>query len=107
MVLFQPAHMGLILFAAIGYASATIGMKMGSVTMTGLAIAIMAFGLVGAVVCEIAILRSADLGRIYIAIIGIESLIVMLYAWYIGEALSLRQLGGASLVLGGLMLVGT
>jgi len=105
--LFQPANIMLILIAAIGYSTATIGMKMGSSALTALAILVILIGFAGAVFGEIALLRVADLGPVYIAIIGIESLIVMLYAWYIGEAMSLRQISGATLVIFGLMLVNT
>ena len=59
----------------------------------------------GTFIGEMTALRSANLGPIYIAIIGIVSLIVMLYAWFIGEPLSPRQIGGAGMVVVGLMLV--
>jgi small multidrug resistance pump len=103
--LLQPANIALILTAALGYSAATIGMKMGSSALTGLAILVMTLGFVAAIFGELTVLRSANLGPIYIAIIGVESLIVMLYAWYIGEAMSLRQISGASLVIFGLVLV--
>lgn len=103
--LFHPSNLLLILIAALGYSAATIGMKMGSSALTGAAILVMAVGLGAAIWGEIAVLRGANLGPIYIAIIGVETLIVMTYAWYIGEALTLRQLGGGAMVLAGLMLV--
>ena len=105
--LLQPANIMLILIAGIGYSTATIGMKMGSSALTALAILVMAIGFSGAIFGDIALLRVTDLGPVYIAIIGIESLIVMLYAWYIGEVMSLRQISGASMVIFGLMLVNT
>lgn len=97
--------MGLIFMAALGYSLATIGMKMGATTLSGAAIVVIALGLGAAIFGEMTALRSANLGPIYIAIIGIESLIVMLYAWFIGEPLSPRQIGGAGMVVVGLMLV--
>lgn len=103
--LLHPANLILIVLAALGYSVATIGMKMGSTTLTGGAMLVIGLGLAVAIFGEISALRSVNLGPIYIAIIGVESLIVMLYAWYIGEAMSLRQLGGASLVVTGLLLV--
>lgn len=103
--LLQPANIALILVAAIGYSTATIGMKMGSSALTGIAILIMLIGLGAAIFGEIAVLRGGNLGPIYIAIIGVESLIIMTYAWYIGEAMTLRQIGGAAMVVLGLMLV--
>ncbi|WP_231575895.1 5-aminolevulinate synthase [Pseudorhodobacter ferrugineus] len=80
-------------------------MKMGSSALTGLAVLGMAIGLAAAVFGEMPVLRGTNLGPVYIAIIGVESLIVMLYAWYIGEAMTLRQIGGAGLVVVGLMMV--
>lgn len=103
--LLQPANIILILVAAIGYSAATIGMKMGSSALTGLAVLVMAIGLAAAIFGEMAVLRGTNLGPVYIAIIGVESLIVMIYAWYIGEAMTLRQISGAGLVVFGLMLV--
>lgn len=105
MSVFQPAILALILLAALGYSGATIGMKMGSSAVTVLAIVVMAAGFVLAAVSEVIILRSADLGIVYISIIGVETLIVLTYAWSIGEGLNLRQLGGAGLVLAGLAVV--
>lgn len=103
--LLQPANIALILMAALGYSAATIGMKMGSSAVSGLAILIILFGLATAVFCEITVFRRIDLAPIYIAIIGVESLIVMTYAWYIGEAMTLRQISGAVLIVFGLVLV--
>lgn len=106
MSLLQPASLFLIFSASIGYAAATIAMKSGTTNMTAITVAIIALGLVAAVLSEVAILRTGDLGPIYVAILGVETMIVLLYAWYIGEAPSLRQLGGAGLVLTGLVVVG-
>jgi drug/metabolite transporter (DMT)-like permease len=105
MSLLHPTNLGLILVAAIGYSIATIGMKMGSSALTGTAVLVMAIGLCAAILGEITALRHVNLGPIYIAIIGVESLIVLIYAWYIGEPMSLRQIGGASLVVMGLLMV--
>jgi len=105
MALFQPGTMLLVIIAALGYAGATIGMKMGSASVTAMAIAVIIAGFVAAAVAEVVILRSADLGLVYIAIIGVETLVVLSYAWWIGEGLSLRQIGGAGMVLAGLAVV--
>lgn len=105
LALLQPATIALILIAAVGYSTATIGMKMGSSALTGAAMLVMIVGLAAAIFGEMAVLRNANLGPTYIAIIGVESLIVLTYAWYIGEAMTLRQISGASLVMFGLILV--
>jgi hypothetical protein len=52
-------------------------MKMGSTALTGFAVLVIVLGLAAAVWGEISVLRGADLGPIYIAILGIETLIVM------------------------------
>jgi small multidrug resistance pump len=101
----QSATIGLILMAASGYSVAKIGLKMGATALNGAAVLVIALGLGAAVVGELTALRNANLGPIYIAIIGTESLIVMLYAWFIGEPLSTRQIGGAGMVVAGLILV--
>jgi hypothetical protein len=103
--LLHPGNIALILIAALGYSTATIGMKMGSSALTGIAVLVMVIGLAAAIYGEMAVLRGGNLGPIYIAIIGVETLIVMVYAWYIGEVLTLRQVGGATMVVFGLMLV--
>jgi len=105
MVLFSFNSIAFILLAAGGYFLATIGMKSGSHMMGGVAFALIVAGLVTAALAEITILRRADLGVIYIAIIGVETLLVLTYVALIGEGLSLRQLSGAGLVLVGLAVV--
>lgn len=109
MSLLHPANIGLIVIAAIGYSAATIGMKMGSVAITGatclVAISVIALGFAAAIYCEVSVMRNVHLGAVYIAIIGVETLLVLLYACYIGETPSLRQFGGAGLVLTGLIVV--
>jgi small multidrug resistance pump len=105
MVLLQPGTLVLVIVAALGYSVATIGMKMGAHALTGAALAVLAVGFLAAAVSEIVLLKSADLGIVYIAIIGVETLVVLSYAWWIGEGLSLRQLGGAGMVLAGLAVV--
>jgi small multidrug resistance pump len=105
MVLLQPGTLVLVVLAALGYSVATIGMKMGSHALTGTALAVLVVGFLAAAVAEIVLLKSADLGIVYITIIGVETLVVLTYAWSIGEGLSLRQLGGAGMVIAGLAMV--
>lgn len=105
MSLFQTGTFGLLLIAALGYSIATVGMKMGSTGLTFTAIALMAGGLFAAAAAEVVILKSADLGIVFITIIGIETLIVLTYAAMIGEGLDLRQLTGAGMVLAGIAVV--
>jgi small multidrug resistance pump len=67
----------LLLHAAFGYSIATMGMKIGSTGLTILAIVLMTGGFLAAAASEIIIPRTADLGIVYITIIGIETVIVL------------------------------
>ena len=105
MVPLQPGMRALGIVAAKGYSVATIGMTMGSHTLTGAALAVLAVGFLAAAVSEVVLLKSADPGLVQITIIGFETLVVLSYAWWIGEGLSLRPLGGAGMVIAGLATV--
>jgi len=101
----QPRYVGLVVVSAFGYAIATIGMKLASNNWTAVALAIIVLGFVAATLAEVALLRKADLGVIYITIIGAETLMVMAFAAAIGEAPDLRTLGGAGLVIAGIAVI--
>jgi drug/metabolite transporter (DMT)-like permease len=101
----QPRWLLLVVLSALGYAVATIGMKLASTQLTTLAVAIIVAGFVAASLAEIALLKKADLGIIYITIIGAETLMVLAFAALIGEGPDLRTLAGAGLVLAGIALV--
>ena len=95
----------LLVLAAGGYAVATVGMKLASGTITLMALGLIAVGLAGAALAEVMLLRNAALPVIYIAVVTVESLLVLVYALAIGERLSLSQLSGAVLVLSGFAIV--
>lgn len=101
----QPRWLFLIVLSAVGYAVATIGMKLASTTVTAGALAIILAGFVAASLAEVALLRKAELGVIYITIVGVETLLVLAFAAMIGEGPNLRTLAGAGLVLAGIALV--
>lgn len=105
LVSFSTTTIILILLAAGGYSLATIGMKLGSVSLGVAAVTLMALGLVLAAAAEVVILRTADLGIVYISILAIETLIVLSFAAFIGEGLNLRQISGAAVVVAGLAIV--
>ena len=65
----------------------------------------LAIVLLATVFAEIALLRKVDLGLAYIAIIATESLLVLAYALWIGEGLSVREWTGAGLVIVGATMV--
>lgn len=105
MTIYSMQAIGLIAFSAIGYSVATIGLKMGATTLGLASVGVIVLGFGMATLAELEVLRRLDLGIVYISIIGLETLLVLGYAWWIGEALNLRQLGGAALVLTGLAVV--
>lgn len=95
----------LILISAAGYGGAAIGMKLTSQTHAPWAIGLVVGGLAVAALTEIMLLRSASLSIIYLVIIGIETLLVLSVAWYLGDRLSGSQIAGCALVLVGVALV--
>lgn len=101
----QPRYLVLVVLSAVGYAIATVGMKLTSTSVTAVAVGVVITGFLMASFAEVALLRKADLGVIYITIIGAETLMVMAFAALIGEGPDLRTLGGAGLVIAGLALV--
>lgn len=101
----QPRYVGLVVISAFGYAIATIGMKLASNNWTAVALGIIVLGFVAATLAEVVLLRKADLGVIYITIIGAETLMVMAFAAAIGEVPDLKTLAGAAMVIGGIAMV--
>ncbi|MGR3378173.1 5-aminolevulinate synthase [Salipiger abyssi] len=95
----------LVLGTAAGYALATIGMKFASQGQSLPGIVLTALGFLIAFLSEIWLMRQAELPVIYIAIIAVETLMVLLYAAWIGEGPSLKQALGAGMVLAGLVVV--
>lgn len=95
----------LILITALGYVLATLGMKgaaNGALILGGL----LAFGgFLAAFVAEVILMRQTHLSVLYLLIIGVETILILGFAFGIGEGLSLRQAIGASLVLTGLAIV--
>lgn len=102
MTLLNNQALLLIALSAIGYGIATLGLKMGSNNPGWMPMGIIILGFGLAILAEIEVLRRVDIGVAYISIIGLETLIVLSYAWVIGEALNLRQVGGAGMVVAGL-----
>ena len=95
----------LMIFTAIGYAIATVGMKMASDGVSALALGCITAGLCAAVLAEVTLLRHADLAVIYIGVVFAETLLVLAYAASVSGVLGLQQIVGAALVLSGFALV--
>ena len=101
----MPGAFTLLVFTALGYALATIGMKMASAGGNALALILIAVGLLIAVLAEIGLLKGGDLPVVYLMIVVAETILVLGYAAFIGERMTLQQVTGAVLVLGGFALV--
>ncbi len=96
---------GFVVLAALGYAVATIGMKLASGNWTLLAFALLIFGFYAATQSEVILMRQVDLGVLYLFIIAVETLVVLTYAWLIGEGLGPRDALGGLMVLAGLAVI--
>ncbi|HHI69844.1 MAG TPA: 5-aminolevulinate synthase [Rhodobacteraceae bacterium] len=95
----------LILAASLGYSGATIGMKMASGAWSATAVLFLLSGFLAATFAEIILMRGINLGALYLIIIAVETLIVLAYAFSIGEGLTTQQIVGAGFVLVGLAIV--
>lgn len=95
----------LVLGTAAGYALATIGMKLSAQGHLPAGLGLAVAGFLAAFLAEILLMRRAELSVVYLAIIAAETLLVLGYAGWIGEGLSLRQAFGAAMVMAGLAVV--
>ncbi len=95
----------LTIVAALGYGLATILMKILSDRVDLILPVMLVIVLAVTVFAEIALLRKVDLGLAYIAIIATESLLVLGYAFWVGEGLSGREWLGAGFVIMGATMV--
>ncbi|GGC18256.1 hypothetical protein GCM10011363_38610 [Marivita lacus] len=95
----------LVIAAGLGYAVATILMKIASHETTTVLIGTIAIVLAAVVTAEILLLRQVDLGLAYIAIMATETLLVLGAAYFVGQPLSGRELAGGALVLAGVAIV--
>jgi hypothetical protein len=95
----------LALISAVGYALATIGMKLATGQWTVVAGSLILLGFFAAMQGEMALMRGMELGVLYLLIIAAETLLVLGYAFAIGEGLSLRESAGALLIFTGIAVV--
>lgn len=99
------AKFALVTLAGIGYATATYFMKQaaetGALASAGLAMLVFQ----GVVITEVLLLRNMDLSKAYMLVIGVESLMVILVALWLGETMSLCKIAGGGLVLFGLVMI--
>lgn len=99
--------MVLTIICALAYTLATIAIKWASMAPAWpIILAIMAL-LAGAVAAELVLMRQFHLPVVYIAILTAESMMIIAFAYLLGEGLGVRQLMGAGLVVAGAVLVAT
>ena len=95
----------LLIMTALGYGGATIGMKLASGSMSSLALGLIAVSFLAAGFAEVVLMRTASLGRLYLTVIALETIVVLVYSAVIGEGLTQRDmLGGLFLMVGLLVL---
>lgn len=92
------------LLTALGYAAATVGMKLASTGVVWSAMAFMAVGFMIAAVAEVVLMQRHAVSLVYVVIIAMETFLVLTFALSIGEDLTSRQVAGAAFVLVGLAL---
>ncbi len=95
----------LALAAALGYGVSTILMKHYSQSFALVPLVLLVAVLAGTVASEVYLLRKVDLALAYVAIIATETLLVLAYAFAIGEGLTRQEMAGAAFVLVGVGLV--
>jgi hypothetical protein len=100
-----PRPLLLVPLAAFAYAAATFGIKLASTNVSAPAVVLIIGGFFLATVAEAALFRQTDLGVVYLAIIAVETLVVLGIAALIGEGLNFKQMLGAGFVLTGIALV--
>ncbi|MEO1138228.1 MAG: 5-aminolevulinate synthase [Pseudomonadota bacterium] len=105
MDVFDARLFALAIVAALGYGVATIGMKIASGNWTVLAFGLILLGFIAATQAEVVLMRGVTLGTLYLVIIAVETLIVLTYAYCIGEGLSTRDAAGGVFVLIGLAVI--
>nr|WP_321249684.1 5-aminolevulinate synthase [uncultured Ruegeria sp.] len=88
-----------------GYGVATIGMKLASAEWTAVALALIILGFLAATQSEVVLMRTVPLSELYLIIIALEALIVLTYAYSIGEGLEPRDWTGGALIFAGLAIV--
>ncbi|WP_135503842.1 5-aminolevulinate synthase [Roseovarius aestuariivivens] len=95
----------LTLMAAFGYGLATIGMKLASANWSAIAVLLIGLGFIAAMQAEIVLMRGMTLGALYMVIIAVETVLVLGFAYSIGEGLSPREALGGLVILAGLAIV--
>ena len=95
----------LVGLCALAYAFATLAMKIAAHAPGVTPMLAIAVTLALAVLAELILMRQFPIAMVYLGILAAETVLVLVFAALIGEAMSLKQLAGAALVLCGAALV--
>ena len=96
-----PAFLFVVISAAC-YTIAMLAMKSWDSLPMATATAAIVLALVGAVAFEILALRDGRLGLVYVAILGVECVMIALVSHFVlGETFSQREVAGAALIAAG------
>ena len=104
-LLSKPMH--LIGLTSFFYVVATVAMKHMASGAGLAALALLAACLAAGALFEILTFQRAPMGGAYVAILGVETLLIVGIATAIGEGLSPREMAGAALVIGGTAILAT
>jgi drug/metabolite transporter (DMT)-like permease len=105
MVDFLSRPLFLVLLCGAAYAVATWAMKTASQTPATPVLAAIVICLTAAAIAEVLLLRHHNVGVIFIAVIVVETALVLTVAFALGEGLTLRQGMGAALVVFGAIIL--
>lgn len=94
----------ILVLAALGYTVATVGLKLAADRSYGLAVALIIAGFALVIVTEIFLLRRADMTIVFVAIIGVETLMILAAGAMMGEVVDMRRILGAGCVVAGIAL---
>ena len=104
---FVPVHPAVLVpLCALGYAAAAIFMKAAAVGPQGWHTPAIVLALALAALTEIALLQRLELGNTYLAVLGMESVLVILAAAFWGESFGPREAAGAAMILSGTVMIG-
>ncbi len=95
----------LVLLAAAGYGGAAVALRAAAVAAQGWLIWLVVIGLSVAALAEFALLRQLRLNVAYLAVLSVETLMVLACAFLLGEDFGAREAAGAVLILGGTLVL--
>lgn len=98
--------LALALLCAIGYAASAVVMRAASGGPQVWHLALIAAFMAVSVITELALLRQLHLGTVYLAVLGLETLLVLTAAFVFGDHFGPREIAATAMILGGTLLLG-